>query len=566
MKKKILVSVLIALMLGIVQPIGTIGYNHQETTSEQSAEPVQESGNEDDETKDKPTDMIYIDRNGNITLKSEHASESKVNTLELSLKLKMKDSDEKIESVDFNFSPELNDGEELIIEDKNITPEMLDVKAAQALYNKDSSRLTIYLSDTNTLFAEDGSLNLGTIEVDSLEDIEISVEKNSLSYVYHGTVTSFAVAIEREVVEEEPATEEETTMEETTPETTTTTTTTETTTTTTTTTTETTTTTTTEEIQQHLDTVEIEEETTTEATTTTTETTTTTTTTEPETTKATTTTTEPETTKATTTTTESETTKATTTTTEPETTKATTTTTESETTKATTTTTEPETTKATTTTKPETTKVTTTTESETTKATTTTTTEEVTEVTTEETTEEVTEVTTEETTEEVTEVTTEETTEEVTEVTTEETTEEVTEVTTEETTEEVTEVTTEETTEETTTTIQHIASDEELCDWAINDYEDKTGVTPVNAEITEDPDGQYEITLTDQDDEVLDVYVIDPNTGIGTDSNHEEVNLPQTGNNSLTNMLIAFGSLMTTAFGFLAVKSSGVLRRKKNEK
>ena len=70
MKKKILVSVLIALMLGIVQPIGTIGYNHQETTSEQNAELVQESGNEDDEPEAKPADMIYIDRNGNIMLKS----------------------------------------------------------------------------------------------------------------------------------------------------------------------------------------------------------------------------------------------------------------------------------------------------------------------------------------------------------------------------------------------------------------------------------------------------------------------------------------------------------------
>ena len=62
-----------------------------------------------------------------------------------------------------------------------------------------------------------------------------------------------------------------------------------------------------------------------------------------------------------------------------------------------------------------------------------------------------------------------------------------------------------ETTEETTVT--HIASDEDLCDWAIVDYEDKTGITAAEAEIT----------LTDQDDEVLDVYIIDPNTGKGKD-------------------------------------------------
>ncbi|MDE5738143.1 MAG: LPXTG cell wall anchor domain-containing protein, partial [Oscillospiraceae bacterium] len=227
------------------------------------------------------------------------------------------------------------------------------------------------------------------------------------------------------------------------------------------------------------------------------------------------------------------------------------------TTTSTTTTTEPETTKATTTTS-----TTTTTEPETTKAITTT---KVT-TTTEEMTEEVTEVTTEEMTEEVTEVTTEEMTEEATEVTTEEMTEEVTEVTTKatEATTAATVVTTEEPT--TTTTVQHIASDEDLCKWAIVDYESKTGVTPANAEITAKTEGQYEITLTNDTGSVLTVYVIDPRTGTGTNSNNEEVNLPQTGNNSLTNMLIAIGAMMTTAFGFLAVKSSNVIRRKKNEK
>ena len=147
------------------------------------------------------------------------------------------------------------------------------------------------------------------------------------------------------------------------------------------------------------------------------------------------------------------------------------------------------------------------------------------------------------------------------EVTPREMMEEVTEATT---TEATTVVTTEEPT--TTTTVQHIASDEDLCKWAIVDYESKTGVTPANAEITAKTEGQYEITLTNDTDSVLEVYVIDPRTGTGTNSNNEEINLPQTGNNSLTNMLIAIGAMMTTAFGFLAMKSSNVIRRKKNEK
>ncbi|MDE5557600.1 MAG: LPXTG cell wall anchor domain-containing protein [Ruminococcus sp.] len=116
-----------------------------------------------------------------------------------------------------------------------------------------------------------------------------------------------------------------------------------------------------------------------------------------------------------------------------------------------------------------------------------------------------------------------------------------------------------------TTTAKHIASDEELCDWSINNYNDKNGIMPDSAEITEQADGKYQITLTDDSDNVLDVYVINPETGIGTDSAGNEVNLPQTGNNSLKNVLVAVGAFMMTAFGFCAVKFSGITRRKKNE-
>ncbi|MDE6092807.1 MAG: LPXTG cell wall anchor domain-containing protein [Ruminococcus sp.] len=88
---------------------------------------------------------------------------------------------------------------------------------------------------------------------------------------------------------------------------------------------------------------------------------------------------------------------------------------------------------------------------------------------------------------------------------------------------------------------------------------------PDSAEITEKADGKYQITLTDSSDNVLDVYVINPETGIGTDSAGNEVNLPQTGNNSLKNVLTAVVAFMMTAFGFCAVKLSGINRRKKNE-
>ena len=120
------------------------------------------------------------------------------------------------------------------------------------------------------------------------------------------------------------------------------------------------------------------------------------------------------------------------------------------------------------------------------------------------------------------------------------------------------------TTTSSTTSVTNIA-DEDLCSWAINDYQKKTGVAPANAEITARSKNACEITLTDENGNVLDVYTIDPKTGTGTDSSNAEVNLPQTGNNSMTNWLLCVGAAMFMAFGFGAVKASGVLKRKEDE-
>ncbi len=108
-------------------------------------------------------------------------------------------------------------------------------------------------------------------------------------------------------------------------------------------------------------------------------------------------------------------------------------------------------------------------------------------------------------------------------------------------------------------------ADEDLCGWAINDYQKKTGVTPANAEITARSEEACEITLTDENGNVLDVYTVDPKTGTGTDSSNAEVNLPQTGNNSMTNWPLCMGAALFMAFGFGAVKASGVRKRKENE-
>ena len=116
----------------------------------------------------------------------------------------------------------------------------------------------------------------------------------------------------------------------------------------------------------------------------------------------------------------------------------------------------------------------------------------------------------------------------------------------------------------TTTSVTNIA-DEDLCSWALNDYLKKTGVIAVNAEITARSENAYEITLTDLNGNVLDVYTVDPKTGTGTDSSNAEVNLPQTGNNSMTNWLLCMGAALFMAFGFGAVKASGIRKRKEDE-
>lgn len=118
-----------------------------------------------------------------------------------------------------------------------------------------------------------------------------------------------------------------------------------------------------------------------------------------------------------------------------------------------------------------------------------------------------------------------------------------------------------------TTENKKLASDNEFAQWAIKDYQDKTGIAAANAEVTAISDEEYAIVLKDADGNILDTYTINPETGIGTDSSNATVDLPQTGNNSTRNLLTAIGAVMMIAFGAVAVKFSGVLnRRKRNEK
>lgn len=115
------------------------------------------------------------------------------------------------------------------------------------------------------------------------------------------------------------------------------------------------------------------------------------------------------------------------------------------------------------------------------------------------------------------------------------------------------------------TDASHIASDQELCEWAVNDYKARSGNTDVSAKITNKRDGAYEITIKDAGRNVLDVYTVDPVSGIGNNAAAEKVDLPQTGNNVMTDRLIFVGALTLVGIGMSMAVVSGILRRRETK-
>ena len=69
----------------------------------------------------------------------------------------------------------------------------------------------------------------------------------------------------------------------------------------------------------------------------------------------------------------------------------------------------------------------------------------------------------------------------------------------------------------------------------------------------------YEIILKDASGNVLDVYTIDPQTGKGTNSANEAVDLSQVESSTMTNLIIALASFMMLVFGSAAGMISKVL-------
>lgn len=110
------------------------------------------------------------------------------------------------------------------------------------------------------------------------------------------------------------------------------------------------------------------------------------------------------------------------------------------------------------------------------------------------------------------------------------------------------------TTEPTTTNYKNITQ-EDFKDWARKDYATKTGNTPAKAALLETADGNYAITLTDEDGEVLDVYTVNPETATGTNMANEIVSLPQTGYSDIYKVFVGLATLMTVGGATIIVKT-----------
>ena len=104
-------------------------------------------------------------------------------------------------------------------------------------------------------------------------------------------------------------------------------------------------------------------------------------------------------------------------------------------------------------------------------------------------------------------------------------------------------------------------TDERLCEMSVKDYKLRHGIRLASAEISsKNDDGSVNIALKDKNGDTVVTYTIDPETGKGTDSNNENVNLPQTGNNNpLTAAAAAVAVALTVAGAYLTACS---VRRK----
>ena len=101
-------------------------------------------------------------------------------------------------------------------------------------------------------------------------------------------------------------------------------------------------------------------------------------------------------------------------------------------------------------------------------------------------------------------------------------------------------------------------------DFVKGDYKSRTGKEAAESVLKENYDGTFTVILSDDKGNVLDKYIIDPETGMGRNSKGEKVDLPQTGNNSVKTVAAAAVAVSFMTVGAAAVYASGIGRKKKD--
>ena len=97
---------------------------------------------------------------------------------------------------------------------------------------------------------------------------------------------------------------------------------------------------------------------------------------------------------------------------------------------------------------------------------------------------------------------------------------------------------------------------------SLRDYYVKTGEKADSAEC-KIVDNKCIVELKDKDGNILDVYTVDPDTRVGTDSDGDTVDLPLTGVCSPETLLWAIAAIILLCAGAFAVRASGVTIRKR---
>ncbi len=105
-------------------------------------------------------------------------------------------------------------------------------------------------------------------------------------------------------------------------------------------------------------------------------------------------------------------------------------------------------------------------------------------------------------------------------------------------------------------------TNERLCEMSVRDYAVRHNVQAASAEaVSQNEDGTVNITLKDENNKEIVTYAVDPDTAKGTDSNDEQVNLPETGHSDPAAAAAAAAAVGLIFLGVFMMRFAPVRRR-----